>query len=87
MAPEGAGECGGRCQRKKAAHAGAGAVAGFVTCLLLVWAIGGCGSSGCGGGAETDQVLGQFNLSRSQLHALAALLSSPQQVFAHLFPL
>jgi hypothetical protein len=38
MAPEGAGECGGRCQRKKAAHAGAGAVAGFVTCLLLVWA-------------------------------------------------
>jgi hypothetical protein len=80
MALQGARECGGRCQRKKAAHAGAWAVAGFVACLLLVWAIDGCGSSGCGGGAEMEQVLGQFNLSWSQLQALVALLSSSQQV-------
>ncbi|TVU30753.1 hypothetical protein EJB05_22390 [Eragrostis curvula] len=75
MAPDGAGECGGSCRRTKAAHAGAGAVAGFLVCLLLVWAIGGCGRSGCGGLAKTEEMVGQFNLSSSQLQELASLLS------------
>lgn len=79
MTPEGAGECGGGCWRKKAAHTGAGAVAGFFACLLVVWATGGgCGGSGSGGVAETEQVVGQFNLSRSELQALVSLLSSSQ---------
>ncbi|KAL6883401.1 hypothetical protein ACP4OV_010815 [Aristida adscensionis] len=74
MAPGGAGECGGGCRRGKAAHAGAGAVAGFLGCLLVVWAMGdGGGRPGCGGAA------GQFNLSRSQLQALASLLSSSER--------
>ncbi|KAG8088606.1 hypothetical protein GUJ93_ZPchr0010g10569 [Zizania palustris] len=77
-----AGECGGRCGRGKAAHAGAGAVAGFLGCLLLVWAIGGCGKLwGCGEVARdgVEEVAAQFNLSTSKLQALASLLSSPEK--------
>ncbi|KAL5230715.1 hypothetical protein ABZP36_029491 [Zizania latifolia] len=77
-----AGECGGRCGRGKAAHAGAGAVAGFLGCLLLVWAIGGCGRLwGCGEVARdgVEEVAAQFNLSMSKLQALASLLSSPKR--------
>jgi hypothetical protein len=88
MVPNGAGECGGGCRRGKAAHAGVGAVAGFFVCLFMVWAVGGCGRLGCGGVAEDRGVVpvGQFNLSRSQLQALAFLLSSTQ-VLASLFTL
>ncbi|EEC66809.1 hypothetical protein OsI_33221 [Oryza sativa Indica Group] len=77
----GGGGCGAR--RGKAAHAGAGAVAGFLGCLLLVWAMGGCGR-GCGGGGgegvrdRVEEVAAQFNLSMSKLQALASLLSSPE---------
>uniref|UniRef100_A0A0E0M6X9 histidine kinase n=1 Tax=Oryza punctata TaxID=4537 RepID=A0A0E0M6X9_ORYPU len=85
-----AGECGGGCEARRrgkaAAHAGAGAVAGFLGCLLLVWAIGGCGRRwwGCGGGKEgvrdrVEEVAAQFNLSMSKLQALASLLSSPER--------
>ncbi|XP_062204992.1 probable histidine kinase 5 isoform X3 [Phragmites australis] len=79
MAPDGAGECGGGCRRGKAAHAGAGAVAGFFVCLLVVWAIGGCGRLGCGRVAEEEAVAGQFNLSRSQLQELVSILSSSER--------
>ncbi|CAN6318734.1 unnamed protein product [Urochloa humidicola] len=76
MAPNGrAGECGGGCRRGKAAYAGAGAVAGFVMCLLVVWATGGCRRSSWGKVADEDGMLGQFNLSSSQLQALVSLLS------------
>ncbi|CAN6288378.1 unnamed protein product [Urochloa humidicola] len=75
MAPNGAGECGGGCRRGKAAHAGAGAVAGFVVCLLVVWATGGCGRSSSGRVADEERMLGQFNLSTSQLQALVSLLA------------
>ncbi|CAL4933024.1 unnamed protein product [Urochloa decumbens] len=78
MASNGAGECGCRCRRGKAAHAGAGAVAGFVVCLLVVWAAGGCGRSSSGRVADEEGMLGQFNhfnLSTSQLQALVSLLS------------
>ncbi|WVZ58522.1 hypothetical protein U9M48_008792 [Paspalum notatum var. saurae] len=75
MTPNGTGQCGGGCRRGKAAHAGAGAVAGFFVCLLVVWAVGGCGRLGCGRVAEeAEGVVGQFNLSRSQLEALVSLL-------------
>ncbi|OEL22625.1 putative histidine kinase 5 [Dichanthelium oligosanthes] len=79
MAPNGAGECGGACWRGKAAHAGAGAVAGFVVCLLVVWVIGGFGRSSSGGVAEEEGMLGQFNLSSSQLQALVSLISSTER--------
>ncbi|CAN6305420.1 unnamed protein product [Urochloa humidicola] len=77
MAPNGAGECGGGCRRGKAAHAGAGAVAGFLMCLLVVWATGGCRRSSWGRVADEDGMLGQFNLStsHSQLQLLVSLLS------------
>ncbi|KAL6643041.1 hypothetical protein ACP70R_021222 [Stipagrostis hirtigluma subsp. patula] len=75
MAPECGGGGGCCCRRGKAAHAGAGAVAGFLGCLLVVWAVGGCGRPGCGGVAE----VGHLNLSRSQLQALASLLSSSER--------
>ncbi|XP_015698962.2 probable histidine kinase 5 isoform X2 [Oryza brachyantha] len=83
-----AGECGGeggRRGRSAAAHAGAGAVAGFLGCLLLVWAIGGCGRRwwGCGEAAAAsdgvEEVAAQFNLSVGKLQALASLLSSPER--------
>ncbi|TKV94121.1 hypothetical protein SEVIR_9G272800v4 [Setaria viridis] len=79
MAPNGAGECGGGCRRRKAAHAGAGAVAGFVVCLLVVWATGGCGRPSSGRVAEEEGMLGQFNLSTTQLQALVSLLSSTER--------
>ncbi|PVH31905.1 hypothetical protein PAHAL_9G257700 [Panicum hallii] len=79
MAPNGAGECGGGCRRGKATHAGAGAMAGFVVCLFVVWAIGGCGRSSSGRVADEEGMLGQFNLSRSQLQALVSILSSAER--------
>ncbi|KAG2538507.1 hypothetical protein PVAP13_9NG401900 [Panicum virgatum] len=79
MAPNGAGECGGGCRRGKAAHAGAGAMAGFVVCFLVVWAIGGCGRSSSGRVADEEGMLGQFNLSKSQLQALVSILSSEER--------
>jgi histidine kinase 2/3/4 (cytokinin receptor) len=72
MAPN----CGGGCRRGKAAHAGAGAVAGFLVCLVLVWVTGGCGRSSSV--SEEEVMLGQFNLSTTQLQTLVSLLLSTE---------
>jgi arabidopsis histidine kinase 2/3/4 (cytokinin receptor) len=53
-------------------------MAGFVVCLFVVWAIGGCGRSSSGRVADEEGMLGQFNLSRSQLQALVSILSSAE---------
>ncbi|KAG2549534.1 hypothetical protein PVAP13_9KG357000 [Panicum virgatum] len=79
MAPNGAGKCCGGCRRGKAAHAGAGAMAGFVMCLLVVWAIVGCRRSSSGRVVDEDGMLGQFNLSKSQLQALVSILASTER--------
>ncbi|CAN6299660.1 unnamed protein product [Urochloa humidicola] len=44
-------------------------------CLLVVWATGGCRRSSWGRVADEDGMLGQFNLSTSQLQLLVSLLS------------